>query len=291
MLVLMLVLILGLHEALVLGLAVFVGVGSGCWLRSPLKNGAISGLIGGLIYGLIVGSHFGLIHGSIYALIIGLIGGLGTGSLNHITLVETMSWEWNRFWKWTIPGSVVLIVGLSAGIIVGPDEGLRVGLIFGLIFGLSVELVSVLVGGFTDRVKVDKTSPNQGIKLSQKNSLAAFLVSSLTVGLIYGLVGPILGLAKGLNAGLIRGLTFGLTAALIVGLNRGGSAVIKYYVLRLTLWWSGYIPLDFVGFLDQCAKLILLKKVGGAYIFIHRMLLEYFADLPPVVRSGDSKRT
>jgi len=292
MLVLMLVLILGLHEvlgeALVLGLAVFVGVGSGCWLRSPLKNGAISGLIGGLIYGLIVGSHFGLIHGSIYALIvgliIGLIGGLRTGSLNHIALVETMSWEWNRFWKWTIPGSVVLIVGLSAGIIVGPDEGLRVGLIFGLIFGLSVGLVSVLVGGFTDRVKVDKTSPNQGIKLSQKNSLAAFLVSSLTVGLIYGLVGPILGLAKGLNAGLIRGLTFGLTAALIVGLNRGGSAVIKHYALRLILWLNQSMPLNFVAFLDRCARLILLKKVGGGYIFIYRMLLDYFAELTPEKR-------
>jgi len=302
MLVLMLVLILGLlevlGEALVLGLAILVGVASGCWLGSPLKNAAISGSIAGLIYGLIVGSHFGPFHGLIYALIIGLIvgliGGLGTGSLNHITLVETMSWEWNRFWKWAIPGLVVL-TGLGAAILVGLGEALRVGLILGLIFGLSVGLVSGLVGGFTDKVKVDKTSPNQGIKLSGKNSLAAFLVSSLTigitVGLIYGLVGPILGLTKGLNVGLIRGLIFGLTAALIVGLNRGGSAVIKYYVLRLTLWWSGYIPLDFVGFLDQCAKLILLKKVGGAYIFIHRMLLEYFADLPPVVRSGDSKRT
>jgi len=27
------------------------------------------------------------------------------------------------------------------------------------------------------------------------------------------------------------------------------------------------MPLTFVGFLDQCARLILLKKVGGGYIF------------------------
>jgi hypothetical protein len=32
-------------------------------------------------------------------------------------------------------------------------------------------------------------------------------------------------------------------------------------------------------FLDHCARLILLKKVGGGYIFIHRMLLEYFAEM------------
>ena len=31
--------------------------------------------------------------------VLGLIGGLGAGSLNHITLVETLSWKWNQFWK------------------------------------------------------------------------------------------------------------------------------------------------------------------------------------------------
>ena len=56
---------------------------------------------------------------------------------------------------------------------------------------------------------------------------------------------------------------------------------IKHYALRLTLWLNGYTPFKFVNFLDHCARLILLKKVGGGYIFIHRMLLEYFADLTP----------
>ena len=32
---------------------------------------------------------------------------------------------------------------------------------------------------------------------------------------------------------------------------------------------------------NHCTKLILLKKVGGGYIFIHRMLLDYFADMTP----------
>jgi hypothetical protein len=57
--------------------------------------------------------------------------------------------------------------------------------------------------------------------------------------------------------------------------------VIKHYALRLILWLNGYTPFKFIQFLDQCAKLILLKKVGGGYIFIHRMLLDYFADLTP----------
>jgi hypothetical protein len=65
--------------------------------------------------------------------------------------------------------------------------------------------------------------------------------------------------------------------------------VIKHYSLRLILWLNGYTPFRFVKFLDQCAKLIFLKKVGGGYIFIHRMLLEYFAELTPSKRAGDVK--
>ena len=62
--------------------------------------------------------------------------------------------------------------------------------------------------------------------------------------------------------------------------------MIKHYALRLTLWLNGYTPFKFIKFLDHCARLILLKKVGGGYIFIHRMLLEYFADLTPQSTKG-----
>jgi hypothetical protein len=30
-------------------------------------------------------------------------------------------------------------------------------------------------------------------------------------------------------------------------------------------------------FLDQATSLVFLRKVGGGYVFIHRLLLEYFA--------------
>jgi hypothetical protein len=112
-----------------------------------------------------------------------------------------------------------LSIGLIFGLIFALSSGLIFGLIFGLILGLIFVLVSGLIGGFTDRIKVDKASPNQGIKLSRKNSLVVFLVTWLTVGLIGGLI-----------FGLIRGLIFGL--------------------------------------------------IGGViFFFIHRMLLEYFAEL------------
>jgi hypothetical protein len=71
-----------------------------------------------------------------------------------------------------------------------------------------------------------------------------------------GLKGGLIGGITGLILGLIFGLHFGLLVAVIVGLNRGGSAVIKHYALRLTLWLSGYTPFKFINFLDHCAKLI-----------------------------------
>jgi eukaryotic-like serine/threonine-protein kinase len=189
-----------------------------------------------------------------------------------------MSWKWNQFRKRAIPGLIIgLILGLSYGLV---EEiiGLSGGLSEGLIGGLMIGLVSGLIGGFTDRVKVGKASPNQGIKLSGKNSSAAFLVTWLIVGSVVGLTA---GLIFGLSIGPRVGLSVGLIAGLIVGLNRGGSALMKHYALRLTLWLTGYMPFKFVKFLDHCAKLILLKKVGGGYIFIHRMLLDYFAELTP----------
>ena len=71
----------------------------------------------------------------------------------------------------------------------------------------------------------------------------------------------------------------GLISGLIVGLSRGGLAVISHYALRLILCLNGNAPFKFVNFLDRCARLSVLKKVFGGYIFIHRMLLEYFTEL------------
>jgi hypothetical protein len=41
--------------------------------------------------------------------------------------------------------------------------------------------------------------------------------------------------------------------------------------------------------LDYAAERIFLRKVGGGYIFIHRMLMEYFAALEaePSAESGE----
>jgi len=77
---------------------------------------------------------------------------------------------------------------------------------------------------------------------------------------------------------LLLGLVIlGLPIGTIVALNSGGTSAIMHYSLRYSLVRNGLTPWNYVRFLDYCAERILLRKVGGGYAFIHRMLLDYFA--------------
>jgi hypothetical protein len=274
-----------LSAVLIPGLAIFLG----CWSESPLKNSIIAGLSAGLMSfgestGLIRALNEGPLEMALFAvlsdgLIAALIAGLGVGSLNRISLVEVMSWSWKQFWK-NVPsglkGGLIagLIAGLSVGLSVGLSKGLIAGLVLGLIVGLSFGLIRGLLGGLTVKVKEEKALPNEGIKLSGKNGTIAAVIGCVIFTSIFGLF---TGLSAGLRVGLIYGLSLGPFFGLPLGLNRGWSAAVKHYSLRLTLWLCRYTPIRFIKFLDYCSTLILLKKVGGGYIFIHRMLLEYFA--------------
>jgi transcriptional regulator with XRE-family HTH domain len=92
---------------------------------------------------------------------------------------------------------------------------------------------------------------------------------------------------------LFWGLTDAAIPALAVGLACGGAAFVQHFVLRCLLWCARCIPFNYARFLDYAAERILLRKVGGGYIFIHRLLLEYFAgvqaEAPPSANTS-SKR-
>ena len=61
--------------------------------------------------------------------------------------------------------------------------------------------------------------------------------------------------------------------------SAGGFAVVQHFALRLVLRREGHLPLKLATFLDYAAERIFLRKVGGGYVFVHRMLMDYFADL------------
>jgi hypothetical protein len=73
----------------------------------------------------------------------------------------------------------------------------------------------------------------------------------------------------------------GLISGLVGGLSVGGRAWLQYHFLRRLLRHQDLIPKDYVRFLDYAAERVYLRKVGGGYIFVHRLLQEYFCDLWP----------
>ena len=102
----------------------------------------------------------------------------------------------------------------------------------------------------------------------------------MRVGLFFGLgVGLGNGLGIGPNGGLLFGFIFGLGVGLGGGLSVGLDAFIQHFILRIFLWCTNRLPWNLIPFLDEAVERLLLRKVGGSYIFVHRLLLEYFTTL------------
>ena len=57
--------------------------------------------------------------------------------------------------------------------------------------------------------------------------------------------------------------------------------IILYHTLRYILAHTNRAPRNYPRFLDYCSERIFLHKVGGGYIFVHRLLQEHFASLTP----------
>ena len=91
---------------------------------------------------------------------------------------------------------------------------------------------------------------------------------------------PIFWLAQGFGTEVLKVLIKSLGSfGVMAGAWYGGIDVLQHYTLRFLLWWRGYLPWNTARFLDYATERIFLRKVGGGYIFIHRLLLEYFASL------------
>ncbi len=189
---------------------------------------------------------------------------------DDIQLVETLHFSWSGMRTSVTAGRLfTLIFAALCGGVVGWLVG---GLVFGLSSGLSVGLVGWLPSGLVKGEIVTRTFPNEGIRRSARNALLGGLFAGLVGYIVFGLfIEPSFKLLSGMVVvlGLFGGLTF------------GGRACIQHLVLRIMLWRNGSAPLNYVRFLDYAAGRIFLRKVGGGYIFVHRLLLEYFASLEP----------
>jgi energy-coupling factor transporter ATP-binding protein EcfA2 len=261
------------------------------------------GLVGGLIFGLILGLVFGLGAGLIGGLVGGLIVGLGAGlifglffvlivGLNKrrtgvIYMVEGVEWSWKGV-QWVsirrligglINGFIIgLIFGLILKLIVGLDTGLIVGLDTGLIGGLFMGLLGGVESRQMRLVDSSILIPGEGLKRTVKNGLRGGVIVGLIVALGIGLI---VALIKGPIIGLLAWLIAWLIVWLLIGSEAGLYNSLQHFILRFWLWSSHSLPFRLIPFLEDARSRHLLKRVGGSYQFIHRVLLDYFTKLEP----------
>jgi eukaryotic-like serine/threonine-protein kinase len=236
---------------------------------------------------IVMNFAFGLLTYGLFAgLMGGLVGGLAGGPgvrPRRIAVVESFGWSPGKAVSGAAAGlavgaacmiSLMGLFSLIFGEMFGPSrpwtEDLRDGAIFALASGVIGGLIGGLIGS-TAKVAVN-AEPNQGIHTSVRVGVM-FAVGAVLLG---GVVG---GLASGTRIGLQWGLACGLAGGVALGLSYGGYACLSHFALRLVLWRSGIAPLNYVRFLDYCVERIFLRRVGGGYIIVHRLLMEYFASL------------
>ncbi|MBI3163588.1 MAG: NACHT domain-containing protein [Chloroflexi bacterium] len=237
--------------------------------------GAFSGLVGSLPMYLILRQIFGNFPGlAVFSLGFSLYAGLGTAWLaKTINTVEILRWNWKTS-----------RADLFGALAIGSMAGIGFGLLFWLIGWWSGEVIDgfriglfilcwmvlsdFLMKGLTVQ-PIDQTFlPGQRLIFSIRNSFFAFalfeLIWGMTVGLIFGIQ---------------LGITGAWAGGLLFGLYYGGYFVLQHYSLRLILARNNLLPWKLVPFLDHCVDLIFLRRVGGGYIFVHRLLMEHFAEM------------
>ena len=269
----------------------------------------VSGLSGGLVFGLTGGLSGGLncdVNGSLsihwvdglqWGAVLFLIGG-GISALNAATgkgdikPVETFRLSWTTFTQslvsWLtlqkgVLGAAIGAIGfglcawLTNYLIM---EGILLGAVWGLVFGLVLGVTSGLAGAEIET----KTIPNQGIWRSMLNAV--------WVGSSFGLIITLLGVLAFTLMGLNDTCKWIAAPIILIGfsglgtvVNPAGQACLQHLTLRIVLWSQGKVPWNYARFLDGAVEMVFLQKAGGSYFFMHRMLLEHFAQMEPKHKS------
>ena len=268
------------------------------WLEAQHRR------IHSLLVGPLLGALLGLLLGALLALrveprgglLVGLLIGLSVGQAvgRRETPSEILNWSWRKAGLGAVAG---LLMG---GLIFAGMAGLVLGLNVEALLGLQIErgdvlalggvqmaimaLLGALVLGLEAAEVKMRNRAGQGVRASLRNALRVGGGFGLAVGLAFGVM---LGLRNGPVEGLSGGLVFGLISALPLGALYGGGYAVQHFALRFWLQREGCLPWRSEDFLDFAVERIFLHRVGGGYIFIHRLLMEYLAeDDKPQITNG-----
>jgi Cdc6-like AAA superfamily ATPase len=231
-----------------------------------------------LIFELVIGMTFGsLFILNKTGLLLGLLGGIGIALVfsnydkqSDYRSVDFLSWDFREASR----GSrVTMALGVIFTFLLGLSGQLSGEPIDWLSIGLGVSLIVALINGVKTAQVSKMTLPGEKLSLTIRN----FILGSFIVGLIAGSIFLLLFNSGNIAAQRVTGWGL-LIAVLLISLNKyGGIFIVKHYILRSILSVNNLLPWRLVPFLDYCTDLIFLRRVGGGYIFVHRLLMERFA--------------
>lgn len=308
-------LIIGLIVRLSFGLIDVLSFGSFDNLFNALIGRLIGGLIGGLVVGLIdIWLQGKLSNGAArwtantYQYL------LQQYQQKGIEVVKDISWKRPELKVWwlgakrglknglrfgLITGIIIgLIIGILIGLRFGLNDGLTGGLFFGLFFGFLGGLIGGSLGGLIGGLQTAvlqhqmtrSTEPNEGIRATKRTLIRAgfpFTLIGAVVGVGAGtLIPPIFALLGSLEISAWNWPILGLAVGLVGPFSYGGVTLWRHYVLRWRLTRQGVLPFGIsdrklIAYLDDMVDHLLLRRVGGGWVFIHRTLQEYFAAQHP----------
>ncbi len=195
----------------------------------------------------------------------------------EIRMVEALTWSWHSAAKGALYGlALAAVAEIIETILFGYNGLWRTITIF--------TSAGLLLGGLTGSRLEVKSRPNEVIILSFRNSIIAALIAGSAmsvISLMVQIIDQYLQPQKSidLESALTTGLLTGILIALFTLPLYGASNVIKHYFVRFVLSVKDLLPWDLIRFLNYASRLVLLRKVGGGNIFIHRLLQEYFENL------------
>lgn len=285
------------------------------WLLSTWQQRLVN--LGGGSLGTLFGAVVFVLWVSIsgppyYPIVFGLAAAVGS-------LVGGVSWLLNKSKEIRPVEKVRLAwskarVNLISNFLVGALVGMLIGMLFGILFGMAADMAirmqsllfdgqsnykysfallfaeagalgfaafNVFNGALTLSDITIRALPNEGIRRSLRYAFLFFLLYGAMGVAIFVSLSFFLGGEEAVvgNVAIKFALFISLCLAIYGAIRNGGVACFQHLILRYLIFFNGLAPWHYIRFLNYASERLFLRQVGGGYIFVHRMLLEYFAEL------------